>query len=302
MGAGGGPARPAAHRRRTCYGDLGDVVAIRLDASIVIAHSDKEHAAPTFKKTFGFHPLTAWCDNTGEALAVRLRPGNAGSNTAADHLEVLTEAIAQIPAKHRRRLLVTLDGAGASHPVVAHLSALTPPPAGRCTTRSASTSTGAPARRSACCPSPGREPALDAAGAGRADADVAEPTGLLRRGPDGDKLTGWPADMRVIVRREPISPGARISLFEQHAGKRHQVIATNTGGGQVARLEARHRVHARSKTNACTGTCPRLTDAPAPRFRLVHRDRRESSAYLLSLGYWTPPPVEHAHHRLGLAA
>ena len=94
-------------------------------------------------------------------------------------------------------------------------------------------------------PSPRGRTALDAAGAGRADVDVAELTGLLRRGPDGDKLAGWPADMRVIVRREPISPGAQISLFEQHAGKRYQVIATNTPGGRVARLEARHRVHAR---------------------------------------------------------
>lgn len=73
--------------------DLGDWIVIRLDASIVIAHSDKE-AATTFKKTFGHHPLTAWCDNTGELLAVLLRPGNAGSNTAADHLTVLKAATA----------------------------------------------------------------------------------------------------------------------------------------------------------------------------------------------------------------
>ena len=139
---------------RTCYGNLGEVVAIRLDASIVVAHSEKENAAPTFKKTFGFHPLTAWCDNTGEALAVRLRPGNAGSNTAADHIEVLTEAIAQIPAKHRRRLLVTLDGAGHSHPVVAHLSALNAAPGRQVHYSIGFDLDGAPAPRSARCPSP----------------------------------------------------------------------------------------------------------------------------------------------------
>lgn len=109
---------------RTCYGDLGATVVIRLDATLVNVHSDKENARPTFKKGYGFHPLTAWCDNTGEALAVQLRPGNAGSNTATDHIDLIGRAIAQIPAGHRRDLLVTIDGAGASHAVVAHLNGL----------------------------------------------------------------------------------------------------------------------------------------------------------------------------------
>ena len=248
---------------RTCYGDLGEVVAIRLDASIVVSYSEKENAAPTFKKTFGFHPLTAWCDNTGEALAVRLRPGNAGSNTAADHIEVLTEAIAQIPAKHRRRLLVTLDGAGASHPVVAHLSTLNAAPGRQVHYSIGFDLDGRTRTAIGLLPESAWEPALDAAGAGRADADVAELTGLLRRGPDGDKLTGWPADMRVLVRREPISPGAQISLFEQHAGKRYQVIATNTPGGQVARLEARHRVHARVEDAIRTSKDTGLNSMPS---------------------------------------
>jgi hypothetical protein len=238
---------------RTCYGDLGDVVVIRLDASIVVAHSEKENAAPTFKKTFGFHPLTAWCDNTGEALAIRLRPGNAGSNTASDHIEVLTEAIEQIPAQHRRRLLVTLDGAGASHAVVAHLSALNTAPGQEVHYSVGFALDGRTRTAIGMLPDTAWEPALDAAGLPRDDADVAELTGLLRRGPDGDKLAGWPPDMRVTVRREPISPGAQISLFEQHAGKRYQVIATNTPGGQVSRREARHRVHARVEDDIRTG-------------------------------------------------
>jgi hypothetical protein len=65
--------------------------------------------------TFGFHPLGVWCDNTTELLAGQLRPGNAGANTAADHIEVLGAAIDQIPARHRKRLLIRADGAGASH-------------------------------------------------------------------------------------------------------------------------------------------------------------------------------------------
>jgi len=67
------------------------------------------------KKTFGFHPLGVWCDNTEEFLAGTLRTGRAGSNTAADHITVLADAIGQVPAAHRKKLLVRSDGAGASH-------------------------------------------------------------------------------------------------------------------------------------------------------------------------------------------
>jgi hypothetical protein len=79
--------------------DLGKTVVIRMDATIAIAHSAKQRAAGTFKGSYGHHPLAAWCDNTGEALALMGRPGNAGSNTAADHLAVLGEAIRQIPTR-----------------------------------------------------------------------------------------------------------------------------------------------------------------------------------------------------------
>ena len=69
--------------------------------TLITARSDKEGAAPTFKMGYGFHPLGAWCANTAESLAMLLRPGNAGSNTFADHLAVLTAAIRQIPARMR---------------------------------------------------------------------------------------------------------------------------------------------------------------------------------------------------------
>jgi hypothetical protein len=91
-------------------------------------HSDKQHATPTWKKGFGFHPLLAYCDNTTEPLAGMLRPGRAGSNTAADHLTVVDDAIAAVPAKHRRRLLVSVDGAGASHELINHLDTLSARP------------------------------------------------------------------------------------------------------------------------------------------------------------------------------
>ena len=88
-------------------------LVIDLDGTLITAHSDKEGAAATFKMGYGlFHPLGAWLANTAESLAMLLRPGNAGSNTFADHLAVLTAAIRQIPARMRSKLLVRVDEAG----------------------------------------------------------------------------------------------------------------------------------------------------------------------------------------------
>jgi len=95
--------------------DLGEVVVLDVDATLVTAHSEKQAASATFKGGFGYHPLGVWCDNTSEMLAAVLRPGNAGSNTTSDHIQVLAAAITQVPAAHRKRLLVRADGAGASH-------------------------------------------------------------------------------------------------------------------------------------------------------------------------------------------
>ena len=80
----------------------GSLIPVDIDATIVIAHSEKEKAAPTWKKTYGFHPLAAFADHGagagGEPLAILLRAGNAGSNTAAEHIEVTKLALAQLPA------------------------------------------------------------------------------------------------------------------------------------------------------------------------------------------------------------
>jgi Transposase DDE domain group 1 len=99
-------------------------IVIDIDATLITAHSAKQGAAATFKKGFGFHPLAAWCANTAENLAMLLRPGNAGSNDVADHLAVLAEAIRQIPAHRRAKLLIRVDGAGATHDLVDHLKGL----------------------------------------------------------------------------------------------------------------------------------------------------------------------------------
>ncbi|MGH3847976.1 MAG: transposase, partial [Pseudonocardiaceae bacterium] len=243
--------------------DLGEVTVIRLDASIVPAHSDKQQAGPTFKKTFGFHPLTAWCDNTDESLVIRLRPGRAGSNTAADHIEVLTEAIAQIPAPHRRAMLITCDGAGSTHALVDHISALDTAPGVQV---HYSVGFDFDDRIRAVLhkmPTTGWAAALDAAGEARDDAQVAELTGLLRHSASGDRLAGWPLDMRIIIRRENPHPGAQLSLFEAHAGKRYQVIATNTPGTDIQFREAAHRTQARVEDRIRCGKNTGLAHLPS---------------------------------------
>jgi hypothetical protein len=218
--------------------DLGETVVLDVDATVVVAHSEKEWAAPTFKGSFGFHPIVVWCDNTTELLAARLRPGNAGANTTADHIEVLAAAIGQIPARHRKHLLIRADGAGASHGLLDWITAQN-----QIRGRNVQYSVGfavTEALRQAIMlvPETVWAPSMDTDGAVRTGGDVAELTGLCN-------LSTWPAGMRVIVRRERPHPGAQLSMFEERDGWRYQGFATNTATGQLAFLEARHRAHAR---------------------------------------------------------
>nr|WP_169701942.1 IS1380 family transposase [Janibacter terrae] len=221
--------------------DLADVIVLDVDATVVIAHSEKENAAATFKRTFGYHPIGVWCDNTSEFLAAKLRAGNAGSNTTSDHIEVLADAIAQVPGSHRKKLLIRSDGAGASHGLLDWLTEQ-----GRVRGRSVEYSIGFSVTeriRAAIALVPAKvwTPASEADGSVRVGGDVAELTGLI----DPAMRAKWPTGMRVIVRRERPHPGAQLSLFEEADGYRYQTFVTNTATGQLAFLEARHRAHAR---------------------------------------------------------
>ena len=102
------------------------VLVIDDDATIVVAHSEKEQTAPTFKHRYGYHPVLAFLDNTNEALAGILRPGNAGANTAVDHITLLDQALVQLPDEYRHGwpILIRADGAGASKAFLAHIRAL----------------------------------------------------------------------------------------------------------------------------------------------------------------------------------
>jgi len=118
-------ARAAARMRAwelaadSAPGADGTLIAVDIDATIVTACSEKDLAAPTWKKTWGFHPLTVFADHgpegSGEPLAIMLRPGNAGSNTAADHIEVTRLALAQLPMDRRRQVLIRADSGGGTH-------------------------------------------------------------------------------------------------------------------------------------------------------------------------------------------
>jgi hypothetical protein len=197
---------------------------------------EKENARPTFKKGFGFHPLCAFVDHgaagTGEPLAIALRPGNAGSNTAADHIAVIGAALRQLPGGRRgKSVLVRIDGAGSTHKVIDWL-------------------TGRRLAYSVGFTLPENTPdllkriskdvwteAYDAHDGVRDGAWVAELTHLM-------DLTSWPAGMRVIVRKERPHPGAQLR-FGDVDGMRITAFATNTTRGQLPDLELRHRRRAR---------------------------------------------------------
>ena len=273
---------------------LDGVTCIRLDATVTVAHSDKQLAEGNFKG-YGHHPLLAYCDNTGgEPLAWMLRRGSAGSNTAADHLALLDAAIAALPPGFRRRLMVTADGAGASHGLVARLDAL----AGRRgyeLTYSVGWVLGERERAALrLVPEQTWQIAIDARGevrerrAGEACADsccahrrcwveeahVAELTSLLREGPAGDQLDGWPSSMRVFARRERPHPGAQLTLFEAGDGWRYSLWATNrpaaTKGwlGHNAYIDAAHRVQARVEDAIRTGKQAGLGHFPSFDFQV----------------------------------
>jgi len=162
-----------------------------------------------------------------------LRPGNAGSNTAAEHIEVTRLALSQLPRRLRRRVLIRTDSGGGTHEFLAWLAS----PGRRLHYSVGMTITEE--IQEAILALPGRvwEPAYDAGGQVRPGAWVAEVTGLL-------DLAGWPEGMRVIVRKERPHPGAQLR-FTDLDGHRFTCFATDANQGQLADLELQHRRRAR---------------------------------------------------------
>jgi hypothetical protein len=208
-----------------------DRIVIDIDATLITAHSEKDGAAGTFKRGFGFHPLLAFLDESREALAGVLRPGNAGANTAVDHIDVVDLMLDQLPAEivEEAEILVRTDSAAATHELTDQLRVLkinflmgfdlT------ATIRSAILEL----------PETAWEQAIRQDGEPREGAWVAEITDRL-------ELAGWPDRSRVIVRRERPHPGAQLS-FTDHDGHRFQATLTDLDGNPVE-LECLHRARA----------------------------------------------------------
>src|SRR5437879_3248346 len=230
-------------------------VTLDFDATLLDAHSDKQYAAPTYKKGYGFFPLGAWLDNTSEALAGVLRPGNAGANTAADHVKVLERALAQLPVAPRGidpingvAVLARADSAGCTHEFLKALRRY-----------GMEYSVGFDVTEAVQVaildvPPDAWVEAIDQDCGLRGGAGVAELTDLL-------DLSSWPVGTRAIVRREEPHPGASFTLFDPD-GWRYQVFLTDSPDDDLPYLEARHRGHARVEDRIRCGKDTGLANLP----------------------------------------
>ena len=251
-------ARAAARRRVWAAGADPGFYVIDLDGTLITSHSDKAGASPTYKRGFGFHPLLAFLDGTGEALAGVLRPGNAGSNTAADHVTVLTMALAQLPVNPADvEVVARADSAGLTHGFI-----------DACVNAHVHFSVGhdlTEAVRTACLAIPHRawKPAITADGSDyRDDADIAEITGMVN-------LELWPAGTRMIVRREIPHPGAQLT-FTDIDGRRFQAFITNQTDPDIAYLEALQRGRGRAEKLSCNLKDTGCTNLPSADFNINH--------------------------------
>jgi Transposase DDE domain group 1 len=281
---------------RVPSGDLGDQIVLRIDAHFIDVYSRKEHAGRQ-RGRYGLHPLAVMCDNTDECLADQLRAGTAGANDAADHIALLTRAINQIPPAWRRNLLITADGAGATHQLLNWLTSLNREPDGDDPGMRVEYSVGWPVdkntgRAIALLPAqawtamlaadglPGIPATLNTESGPDTVGEVAEITHLLAH-----LLRHWPPGLRVFVRRvKPLRdttpkplPGTgqlELDLQTRAAGWRYEAFATNapaTGPDEdphevTAWLDGRHRVHARVEDHFRVGNDTGADRLPSQRF------------------------------------
>ena len=222
-------ARAAARATAWAAGMDPGFYVIDIDGTLIGAHSEKEQAAPTYKRGFGFHPLLAYLDATREPLACLLRPGNAGSGTAEDHIAVLNDALAQLPMNPaEREIIVRTDSAGLSHQFLEH-----------CHQQNVRFIVGHPLKAPTAAvlielDEAVWQPAITADGADwRETGEICEITGLV-------DLSGWPDGTRMIARREQPHDGAQLT-FTDVGGWRYQLCVTDLTEPDVAYLEALYR-------------------------------------------------------------
>lgn len=229
-----------------------DPLIIDIDASLVHVHSEKENAAATYKGGYGFSPLIAMADygagnGTGEVLAILMRPGNKGANSAKDHIEVLSQALAQLPDEFHdehgeligERILIRTDSAGASREFLHHLHSLG---------LQFSTSFALPVANERLIGWINEkkywEPATDQQGEQRHNAWVIDASKVIA-------LKNYPPGTRLHLRAEPLHPGANASLFDTD-GNRVTAFLTDAPRYNVAFLDARHRARGRCENRIKT--------------------------------------------------
>jgi hypothetical protein len=245
-------ARARARERAWRRGGMAKEIVLDLDATLVTSHSEKEKAAPNFKRGFGFHPILCYLEETDEALAGKLRPGNATANQSDDNIEVLELALEQLPkAAFKKEILVRGDSACATYALVEKVRE-----------RGLRFSFGMDLYESI------REaisnmdeedwvPAVTQSGEEREGADVCELKAL--------DLSSWPPGTRAICRRERPHPGAQLKFTDAN-GYRFQVFITDQSG-DIAQLEARHRGRARVENRIRCGKETGLENLPFHDFR-----------------------------------
>ncbi len=272
--------------------DPTSAVVLDIDASVHVVHSEnKEGAAPTYKRSYGFHPIYCFSDLSGECLSVLLRPGNAGANTVADHVQVLDQAIEALP-EHirvghrpgdnentaRREIRVRAD------------SAAGPSFAKKCRERRVGFSfvarkTGRiqEAINLIDVDDPRWKPAVPnrptTSNNSEPRAHVADLTDLVEAG-------NWPPGARLVVRREPRHPGAQRSLFPSDDYRYWGHWTDNPA--DAAEADADMRAHARVEDHIA-----RLKTSGAQRFPFT--DLETNHAWL-ALVTWADTLVRWFQH------
>ncbi|MCQ3813956.1 MAG: IS1380 family transposase [Acidimicrobiia bacterium] len=247
-------ARASARRAVWAAGADPGFYVIDIDATLVGSHSNKQGAAGTYKHGFGFHPLMACLDATGEALAGLLRPGNAGSNTATDHITVLDDALDQLPVDPQEvEVIVRADSAGCtkefleacrernvrfcvSHPLSIDVAAAV---------------TTIPDKR-------WQHSVSSDASELREHAEITEVTEHV-------DLSNRPERTRMIARREDPHPGAQLT-FSDSRGCRLQVLITDLADTDIAYIEALHRGRGRAEQQIRDNKTTGLAKLPSSSF------------------------------------
>jgi hypothetical protein len=250
-------ARARARARAWGLGVRPERIVIDIDATLIGAHTEKEGAAVNFKGTFGFHPLLAYLDESREALAGMLRPGNAAAHGAQAQIEVLEQALEQLPldvvADLRTEIVMRIDSAGAASDLCqaaqdAKIGFLV----GFDVFKAVQTAILS-------LPESAWSPALRQDGEQRDGAQVSEITELI-------DLKPWPKNSRVIIRRERPHPGAQLT-FTDHDGHRFQATLTDLTGDAVE-IERLHRGRANAEDRIRAAKQTGLDNLPFREFDL----------------------------------